>query len=648
MTLKGLSGSLYQTTGSPIGSGGEGDIFRLSGTGESGGKVAKLYKPEAISRELEEKLKLMVKKPPNASVLSQVAWPLDVVYENGSFRGFVMQELSINSELGDVYKYPPVLQLFTRQKITIAQNICAVISEVHKAGYVFGDFNPRNIGLDKNTGLVSFLDTDTYHVVQTGQGQTYRCNVCAPGYAAPELLEKCSGYVAKNPTASKHAYAQTPLPTFTKETDNFALAIHIFKLLMNGYTPFGGIIETASVSQASPGVGDTAVRRDNYCFKPGYKHQSAAIMPLETFPQEIASLFTMAFIAGKHDPRQRPSAIQWHGALTKYLHSLVDCRENYLHQYDGKNAICPLCEADRRYGAALSAAAAPSLRQNTYSPPSSSSRNFSASSSRVPPVPPDYGPANSYTNSRAASPPASNTMKIVLAAIVSIAAIVVIAVGLSSLFAPAGNTAPPPPPPQSGAANRHTQDAGMQYYDYNEPARVSPQAAAEPAPPPAPLPPPPPPQPDPPPPPPPEPPAPLPPFIYDPFSDVKTAMHGWWIGTYLSGAGVRDIYMWVVPVGSRTYVRSFLTNASGQMTGLYASELRYNTTLGRFETVNSRWLDARTGVLAEKYLWLDGNILTGHMNPRADGSSRAEFWYSFSRYNGWIQFPREYLWDPFF
>ena len=110
----------------------------------------------------------------------------------------------------------------------------------------------RNIGLDTNTGLVSFLDTDTYHVADKKTGGTYRCNVCAPGYAAPELLKKCTDYVAKKPQASKNAYAETPLPTFTQETDNFALAIHLFKLLMNGYTPFGGIIETASVSQSSP------------------------------------------------------------------------------------------------------------------------------------------------------------------------------------------------------------------------------------------------------------------------------------------------------------------------------------------------------------------------------------------------------------
>ena len=118
---------------------------------------------------------------------------------------------------------------------------------------------------------------------------------------------------------------------------------------MNGYTPFGGIIETASVSQTSPGIGDSAVRRDSYCFKPGYKHQSAAIMPLEALPQEIADLFTRAFIIGKSNPWQRPDAVEWHGALTRYEEMMVTCTANQLHQFYSKNTYCPLCEADRLY-----------------------------------------------------------------------------------------------------------------------------------------------------------------------------------------------------------------------------------------------------------------------------------------------------------
>ena len=94
-----------------------------------------------MTRALEKKLRVMVEHPQNESVLTQVAWPLDVLYDdNAKCIGFTMPELSINAEFGDVYRYPSTLPLSVHQKINIAQNICVVISEVHKAGYIFGDF----------------------------------------------------------------------------------------------------------------------------------------------------------------------------------------------------------------------------------------------------------------------------------------------------------------------------------------------------------------------------------------------------------------------------------------------------------------------------------------------------------------------------
>ena len=76
MTVTGLNNTTYKLNPIPIGSGGEGDIYDIYGSD----RVAKIYKPGTMSKDLEEKLKLMVSKPPDASVLSQVAWPLDIVY----------------------------------------------------------------------------------------------------------------------------------------------------------------------------------------------------------------------------------------------------------------------------------------------------------------------------------------------------------------------------------------------------------------------------------------------------------------------------------------------------------------------------------------------------------------------------------------
>ena len=352
MIVFGLTHQRYELKTKPFSTGGEGDIYDIVGLKE---RVIKLYHPDRITNELEQKIIRMVKRPPNESILSQVAWPLDAVYDAAShFCGFLMPRLQITAELSEIYAYPPTSNITYKQKLTIAQNICAVISAVHAEGYVFGDFNPRNIGINTNNGTVAFLDTDSYHiVVDKDSNKAFRCNVCAPGYAAPELLAKCSQHIQLNPGDANKAYATTPLDTFTKETDNFALAIHIFKLLMNGYTPFNGIPETSTASTASPGVGDKAVERDSYCFKPGNKPQSPAVPGIDILPQEIADLFTRAFMYGRVDPKMRPNAEDWYYALQRYEKDLVVCQRNAAHMYKKGLTECPWCAADNAYRASI-------------------------------------------------------------------------------------------------------------------------------------------------------------------------------------------------------------------------------------------------------------------------------------------------------
>lgn len=361
MYCKGLN-DYYSLENSPLGQGGEGDIFRVAGKPNI---VAKIYYPGKALPETEKKLRIMVSRPPDKSVLSQVAWPLDLLYDAGdSFCGFIMPCLRSTAELLSVYPYPPQSNISLRQKLIVAQNICVVISAVHEAGYVFGDFNPRNIGVDLNTGAVAFFDTDSYHIKDPLSGETFRCGVCMDGYVAPELLKKCEGI-------DKDAYLTAPLPTFTVQTDDFALAIHIFKLLMNGYTPFNGIAEDASRSSstASPGVGNQAVKRGSYCFKPGKKPQSAAVLPLSSLPKELGELFSRAFILGEKDSAQRPSADEWREALSRYEECLTQCAKDPAHQYLNTLRECPLCEADRSYQKSVNASSRPSREQKRFTTP---------------------------------------------------------------------------------------------------------------------------------------------------------------------------------------------------------------------------------------------------------------------------------------
>jgi alpha-tubulin suppressor-like RCC1 family protein len=120
MTLTGIHNSIYRLEATPRGSGGEGDVYHAY----TNVKIAKIYKPGMLTSEFEEKLEIMIKHPPNESVLSQVAWPLEVVYDdNGRCCGFIMPKLNINAELVEVYKYPSTAPITAQQKISIPVKI---------------------------------------------------------------------------------------------------------------------------------------------------------------------------------------------------------------------------------------------------------------------------------------------------------------------------------------------------------------------------------------------------------------------------------------------------------------------------------------------------------------------------------------------
>ena len=333
----------YTLEVTPFKKGGEGSVYNIVGKSDV---VAKIYHSGVVTAELEAKIKYITNNPPAKSILNQIAWPQDYLTDaSGKFVGFVMPKLKIDAELGDLYVYPAKkIKLTNEQKVVVAINICRVIAEIHKAGYVFGDFNPCNIGVNLTTGNVAFLDTDSYHIYDKITKHTYRCNVCLNGYVAPELIQKCKGT----------DYRTATLPTFTQETDRFSLAIHIFKLLFNGFTPYNGIDENERSSQASPGQGNIAIEKDNYCFKPGNKPMSMAVPPITAFSQELQDLFTRAFISGRNNPSLRPTAEEWDKALCNYRSSMVICTNNPLHCYYNQLQVCPYCDADNRYNVMLS------------------------------------------------------------------------------------------------------------------------------------------------------------------------------------------------------------------------------------------------------------------------------------------------------
>ena len=379
-------GLKYNLENAPFAQGGEGKVYNIVGEPK---KVAKLYKNGLNDLQKERKLLVMVNNPPSKSVMSQIAWPLDVLYDSSNtFVGFVMPKLAINEDLNVIYeygsasKYPNVPW---SNKIIIAKNLCAVLDAVHEAGHVVGDLNPKNISVDPSNGHIIFVDTDSYHIEDNGA--VYRCNVGMPEYLPVEIQRKMKG-----------GLSAAPLPTFSKATDNFALAVHIFQLLMNGTHPFACRVLPSQSSVVFPQPTDNIL---NGVF-PFMQPKSGIALPvyappITILPKEMQDLFRKAFIDGHTNPNQRPTPEDWYTALTNLERELAHCSKVTHHEYyKGVNA-CPWCEADNKFNQGVVSAKKTPMVQSTikqsmqsayvppprtYSQPRSSSYSNTGSSSQ--------------------------------------------------------------------------------------------------------------------------------------------------------------------------------------------------------------------------------------------------------------------------
>ena len=351
---RGLTGKTYRTQSTPFAGGGEGDVYDIIGMPQF---VAKIYKPDKRTTERERKLSVMVAHQP--SVLDQYAWPMDVLYENGRFMGFIMPRISGKEKLRNLYVYDKRGGKPWSLYIAIAKNLAAAVHNVHEIHQVVGDLNPENILVSPSSGMVTLVDTDSYHI--SDASRTYRCMVGMPEFVAPELQ-------------GIH-FPSAPLPTFTYSSDRFALAVLIFALLMNGAHPFSCKVISGSSSKFQP---IDNMQNGKCAYFPDSRTSNIDIPryspDINSLPENIQQLFRRAFVAGLKNPSQRPSAEEWYRALDQLENNLKTCLQNNSHIYYYGAKECPWCKVNTK------------MRSISQSAFNSSSQSGSSTGSTVPPV----------------------------------------------------------------------------------------------------------------------------------------------------------------------------------------------------------------------------------------------------------------------
>lgn len=396
---QGLSGAVYFVEEEKIAGGGEGSIHKIQSNYK---QVAKIFKVNNRNPEREEKLRLMVSYKLTDEQYQTLTWPQDVIYDKNGFVGYIMPKLNALDSITSIYNNGDN-QYDLRYRIIAAINLCIAIQTVHDMGQVCGDLNPQNIcvNLDSSDGSggfhITLVDTDSYHI--SANGKTYRCEVGLADYIAPELQKKFG---------NGRTLRSIPLPTYTKETDLFALAVHIFTLLMNGCHPFAcaqdingsyqHTMEQINKSFEKPSV-VTPQPIDNIKngFFPFYHKKDNITYPLyspafESLPYEIYTLFVRTFAEGYNDPKKRAGTQEWIDALIRCMgtgaSNIVVCTKNKAHCFFRHNTYCPLCAMEERMMSrwSTSSEVPPPQKRNTAPPP------VPPVSPQTPPVPPQTPP----------------------------------------------------------------------------------------------------------------------------------------------------------------------------------------------------------------------------------------------------------------
>jgi DNA-binding helix-hairpin-helix protein with protein kinase domain len=187
--------------------------------------------------------------------------------------------------------------------------------------------------VDPTSGLVVFVDTDSYQIKDGNN--VYRCNVGNSEYLASEIHTKLC-------TVSR--LSTCALSTFTIETDNFALAVIIFELLMNGVHPFSCRVLPSQDSVEIPSP-TTNILNGQCAF---FQNVSGITIPayapsIDMLPNYMKELFKRAFVDGHTNPFARPSPEEWYMALDKLQGSLKTCSTVSFHEYESSLMTCPWC-----------------------------------------------------------------------------------------------------------------------------------------------------------------------------------------------------------------------------------------------------------------------------------------------------------------
>jgi len=318
-----------------LGSGGEGRVFAIHGKPSH---VVKIYHKQPSS-DHHDKIKAMVLNPPDDPTANgplkhtSIVWPSGLVYADSRksrFAGFIMPRIQVKGFKKIITYLSPEdrLQIFHGEftwfhLFTTAYNLASCVAAIHEKGHCIGDLNESNFLVSPST-ILSVVDCDSFQIKDPTTSKVWRCPVGKPDYTAPEIMDSNFKNIDR-----------------TSKTDDFALAVIIFQLLMEGTHPY---------SAKGKAVANLPTIREKIlkgAFPYGKFINNIAppdhAPPFNILHPEIQAFFFKAFDKGHKNPASRPSALDWMRILRKTNSDFTKCPQNSNHIFASHLQSCPWC-----------------------------------------------------------------------------------------------------------------------------------------------------------------------------------------------------------------------------------------------------------------------------------------------------------------
>jgi DNA-binding helix-hairpin-helix protein with protein kinase domain len=315
----------------PIDSGGEARIFSVPGEPEL---AIKLY--HRPTDDQAHRLQRMLAFAGHDEWLTrdehhhpELVWPISVARDVEAERvvGYAMRMV------GEP-EFHPIDTFFSRRErltyfpgvswrfpLGIARNLSALVARLHARNLVVGDLSHRNVVVSLK-GYLTILDCDSIEFTDPESGERFACHVTTGEYAPPELLHNESW-------------------TRTASTDNFSLAVIIYRLLMLGDHPYMGIPRDGGDDGIE--LSDNIRNGISYLIAPDRVRIRDSALATDILPPEVRGLAQRAFGAGHLEPELRPPAAEWTVTLQRAQQSLQTCDARPHHIYGGHLPHCPWC-----------------------------------------------------------------------------------------------------------------------------------------------------------------------------------------------------------------------------------------------------------------------------------------------------------------